>query len=515
MRTPRRTKRTRLQRGAALLIAIFVLMLISVMATALILMAGTESALKGNYKSAMQAFYHAKAGLEEGRGRLWAGNPSRFGATVFPAAGAAMLPGQVLYITNPSAGETVDPTDPTSPYYDSEYQKEWGGPVPGSAPKVPSTSATGPIAGPLFKWVRITPRTEQSAGLDVNGDGTLDTTNPIYFDGKQQWLSSDISTSGSPPSQAWQVFTVTSLAVTPGLLPARRMVQYTVAPPSLNALLSDPQPTLSCVSPFKTCLFPAALMLDGSNPNYQAQTYSAFKVMGNNDRSESNLVSGCVLPAQPAVPAIGTIHNFDANNVANSIPSGPPPALDRRPNYTGAQSAPDVKKVASQIPSSLQYPWQFEKFVAALTNLATEQVAGPATSLPNYGTPPNPVVAVVNGDLTLSGGVTGYGILLVRGNFSFDGTVGWRGVVLVIGQGAINASGLGTNEFDGAIFVAKTLDASGNVLATLGPPQVNWNIGGGGPGTSIGKGIYYDSCWISYAWSALPYQVLSFREIPQ
>src|SRR6266849_9014911 len=104
---PWRTKRAATQRGAALLIAIFVLMLISVMATALILMAGTESALKANYKSAMQAFYYAKAGLEEGRGRLQAGSgPNRFDTTVFPANGAAMSVGTAAYIINPSPGET-------------------------------------------------------------------------------------------------------------------------------------------------------------------------------------------------------------------------------------------------------------------------------------------------------------------------------------------------------------------------------------------------------------------------
>src|SRR6266478_8064060 len=63
------------QQGAALVIAIFSLMLISVVATSLILSAGTQTAIKANYKSATRAFYDAKAGLEEARGRLWWPSP--------------------------------------------------------------------------------------------------------------------------------------------------------------------------------------------------------------------------------------------------------------------------------------------------------------------------------------------------------------------------------------------------------------------------------------------------------
>ena len=47
----------RKERGAALLIAIFALLLISAVAIAMIMMAGTESAISGNYKSALKAFY--------------------------------------------------------------------------------------------------------------------------------------------------------------------------------------------------------------------------------------------------------------------------------------------------------------------------------------------------------------------------------------------------------------------------------------------------------------------------
>jgi len=72
----------------------------------------------------------------------------------------------------------------------------------------------------------------------------------------------------------------------------------------------------------------------------------------------------------------------------------------------------------------------------------------------------------------------------------------------------LQENGGGSNEFDGAVFVAKTLDGAGNPLASPGAPVVSWNCGGG-------NGMYYDSCWINNAMSGLKCKVLSLREISQ
>ena len=67
--------------GIALLISIFVLLLISVVAIALIVSSGTESALAGNYRNATGVYYAALAGLEEARGRLLPKNSTAFTIT--------------------------------------------------------------------------------------------------------------------------------------------------------------------------------------------------------------------------------------------------------------------------------------------------------------------------------------------------------------------------------------------------------------------------------------------------
>jgi hypothetical protein len=86
-------------------------------------------------------------------------------------------------------------------------------------------------------------------------------------------------------------------------------------------------------------------------------------------------------------------------------------------------------------------------------------------------------------------------------------------MILVIGQGTVNGSGNGSNEFDGAIFVAKTRDAAGTELAALG--QATFAIGGGDDNNGGGSGINYNSCWINSAQTVLNYKVLSYREIGQ
>ena len=70
MNVRRTIRKVRSDAGVALLISIFVVLLISIVAIALIVSSGTESALAGNYRSATAVYYAALAGLEEGRGRL-------------------------------------------------------------------------------------------------------------------------------------------------------------------------------------------------------------------------------------------------------------------------------------------------------------------------------------------------------------------------------------------------------------------------------------------------------------
>ena len=102
-----------------LLIAIFVLLLISVVAIALLVSSGTETALGANYRTSSTVYYAALAGLEEARGRL----PRRIQATLaLPSSPTPFPLGQAVYVMNRLSGENVMPWDTSNPYYDKEYQ---------------------------------------------------------------------------------------------------------------------------------------------------------------------------------------------------------------------------------------------------------------------------------------------------------------------------------------------------------------------------------------------------------
>ena len=75
---PARRPRQPKESGVAMFIAIFALLLISVVAIALVVSSGTDSSLAGNYRTASSAYYGGVAGLEEARGRLLWKNPDCF-----------------------------------------------------------------------------------------------------------------------------------------------------------------------------------------------------------------------------------------------------------------------------------------------------------------------------------------------------------------------------------------------------------------------------------------------------
>src|ERR1700688_3564724 len=122
----------RRDRGAALLIAIFALLLISVVAIALIVSSGTDSALASNYRTSASAYYASLAGIEEARGRLLLTNPNCIPLPTHSnctAQPASLIPlTQVVYIVNPLNGETVAPENGSSAstYPDNEYKQEFG-----------------------------------------------------------------------------------------------------------------------------------------------------------------------------------------------------------------------------------------------------------------------------------------------------------------------------------------------------------------------------------------------------
>ncbi len=490
MKSNRIGRRKQSESGIALLIAIFVLMLISVVAISLIVASGGETALAGNYRSSASAYLAGAAGLEEARGRMLSSNSDYFNNTVanfIPAAGVLAL-GQVRYILNPAPGESLATLMATYP--DTEYATEFGAaPVAANVQTIASvstvTSGGTTYYGPLFKWVRINPATEKSLGTDVNNDTVLDQAIPLYYDSGHLPLPS-LVVSAAPPATAKQAYEITALAVLPN--GSQKMVQYVAAPVTFN---------LS---------FPSALTLSGKNIAFSGANSNVYFDNGTDGSGNPPAVPGCAPNPLTSLPAIGVTEPQGGTGNLTSVTAG----LPRPDHYTGGGLAtPSVSDTITLTPS-LQTPASLNTLVQSISQIATV-ITPPSGTATNADLPAssvaNPATIVVDGNLNLSSYV-GYGLLVVTGNFSYNGNSGWKGIVLVVGDGTTTFTGLGggNQEFDGAIFVASIKDSSGNLLSQLG--NVGFNISGGG-----GNGVYYNSCWINRAQPTLTYTVLSFREL--
>ncbi len=506
MRALNKIRKQRRETGIALLISIFILLLISVVAIALIVSSGTETALAGNYRSATGVYYAGQAGLEEARGRLYSKNPSSFQNTApgfLPSPGVTLAIGSVAYVLNPSPSETSGTLLATYP--DTEYDNEFGaGALAGATPTYTDSVWNTPplnalnVPGPLYKWVRINAVTEKSLKVLVApyNSGPLDDTTPIFYDSTQL----NISNSGS------QVLEITSFAVLPN--GSQKLLQYLVT--------SSPIPLPPLL---------AALTLAGSSGNGVAfsppDSNASYYVKGNDQDCNGNPVGGS------AFPAVGVFTNPDITAVETGGNGGAgiqPPSM--RSNYTGTGLAspptPDVENLSSSspaFPAALQTPSQLNKIVQDILQSPDAVVpAGSASAqtafMDSLGMSPSNMMTVVrNGDLDLSHwGNTGYGLLLVTGTYTFDPDNGWRGIILVIGNGKIiNTDNTGNREIDGAVFVAKTNSAPG-------VPLPDPNLGGASvlfDDHMHGDGIRYSSCWIQKAQPFDSYKVLSFHEISQ
>jgi Tfp pilus assembly protein PilX len=486
--------RRRSQRGIALLIAIFVLLLISVVAIALLVSSGTETALGANYRASSTVYYAALAGLEEARGRLLPRNPSSLVPATIPA-GAILTTNQTIYIVNPSSGETVVPWDQSNPYYDKEYKTEFSV----EASSVASVTGTNSVwvgnanPGPLYKWVRINAVTEVSLHTDVNFDSYSDPTTLLFYDpanvdlNGNPWPSLIVPT-GPPPATAVQALEITSLAALPN--GSKKILQYLVAPVTMNLT------------------FPSALTLDGYSDPFTGPNHNQFQIRGDFDGGDPSCGASMLYP----VPAIGVPDNPDISGVEGGIPGS------HAGNYTGSTPSPSVAQVA--IPTNLQTVQSLNQLVQYITQNADAVIQGPANTanLPSAMSSTNPMTVVITGDptqphqgdFTLSGGFTGYGLLLVTGTLTYTSDSSWNGIILVIGQGAFTASSNQTGgTISGAVLVAQTRDGFGNALVGPQPGPATFNY------SARGNGIFYNCAQILAAQAPLTYRVLSFHEIPQ
>jgi hypothetical protein len=291
MTTPR-TRRPIQHRGAALLLCLFALLLVSALGMLMVIESGTANRVNANYGSSLSAYYAARSGLEEVRDRM------RYASVPDPAAGGLgdLLPqdiagnaGGVLYVLNPNNGEVVDPTDPASKYFDDQLCHDYasGSAAGAKCSNVPGTSgwalpnqwAMTPSTGPLaYKWVRVNMKTNRIAA-PYCVDGTCETApldTRVCWDGQTEQLSPGGANPSCDANGMQNVYMLTALGATPGVAEAgaRRLLRFEVVAPSIRPAAAvtisgpgaslSPAPTLSAGGIPTTAIDGRVHNLDGS-----------------------------------------------------------------------------------------------------------------------------------------------------------------------------------------------------------------------------------------------------------
>src|SRR5262245_19882379 len=109
--------RTRGQRGVAMLVVLFALLLLSVVGLGMMYSTNMETSINTNYRDKQTAFYAALAGLQEARDRIQPATHNIDAPTMLPSTAAQ----NIIYVV---ADSTVEPWNPMNPYFDTELCQE-------------------------------------------------------------------------------------------------------------------------------------------------------------------------------------------------------------------------------------------------------------------------------------------------------------------------------------------------------------------------------------------------------
>ncbi|MCI0350357.1 MAG: pilus assembly PilX N-terminal domain-containing protein [Acidobacteriales bacterium] len=524
------------ERGVALIFVLFALLLLTAIGAGLMFMSDTESGININYRSEQRAYFAAMAGIQEARQRLT--RPTSGGDLLAPpglmlstmplaAAGTG-----VVYITNPRPGDpAIQPWTPNTPFFDTELCHEL---YPGlalatnTAPNIPCaqnapagiyyTQVASNMPGfavntPLdYKWVRITKKQNVSSapftvdgvpisnnfapGYAPNGAvafpaGPLNANTEVCFDGTRQILkpAGYVKCDDDPPpgtSMYKPVYVVTSLAVTPN--GARRMLQMEVAdtPPFLTNAALDTDDFIftngssMTINGYDNCRCDCGTAKGGAVPNCKdrvkggpcgGNTYAVFT----SKEITSDGKPAIVAPTNPAA-AENQVFPYDV-----------PALIEAFKNQVGVVDiqGPPYNQVCSGSPSNCG-------------NISAVDIGIPPTGFPTFD-PANPTglvnqITYVPGTIDLRDHPDGAGVLIVDGDLTIHGGMNFYGLILV--KGVVTFIGGGAGQ-EANIF--------GSVVAGNGGVADN-SLGGG-------VNIQYDRCALMNNQIVQPPATLSSREV--
>ncbi len=505
------------ERGVALIMCLFALVLLSSIALGLIYMSDTETTINQNFRSSQQAYFGAVAGLEEVRSRMTPGMAGGIAAPlVLPGAGA----GSVVYILNPTLKptglENIDPMNPANPWFDDELchgnfpaLKAMGMVNPGAnLPCTPVAPAAGgwwtyvnsslPTSGTSaalnFKWVRVNLKVNASAPalpMYVDGGGNSATYGTqVCWDGANEQLLQAAACDAPPVGGTVMepVYVVTALAQG-----SRRLLQAEVAqnPPLVTNAAVDSQDHVTLNGQLSINGYDFCSCACTKDP-----TTGVTSCTGKGGKACENTKWG-----------IYSASTVDNPNKSETIVAGPnPPVAENMPwiydigklikTYSSGMNVMDIRKAPYNVTC---VPQSNPNYPPDCGTVSGASFGVPPTFPPSP--PDNPTgpanmatqTTYVPGDLHVTGNTQGNGILIVDGDLDIDGGMQFYGLILV--RGVVKFTGGGSQK----------TNIYGSVLA--GQQSIDDTVLGGS------ASIFFDMCALMHNRQPQPPSTLSFREL--
>jgi hypothetical protein len=183
----------------------------------------------------------------------------------------------------------------------------------------------------------------------------------------------------------------------------------------------------------------ATILIRGADDN--KTTLPTFFIGESNAKTYSGFDNSDPLSS---IPTFGTTHADDYTTVTNHV-------NEAKPNTTSG-----VEKVKQydnpQLPSFLQTADNARAFLNTMQETAVTNGRYFKSAPASFGTPDNPLLTFVDGDVDLPGGA---GLLIVTGKLTMSGNPDFNGLILVLGEGEMERDGGGTGNIYGAIVLAK------------------------------------------------------------
>ena len=512
------------ERGVALLLGMFALMLLSGIALSLMFMSDTDTNINRNYRDAQKAYLGAVAGLQEGFERL---SPTATDLITAPSTLPATTGTTgVVYILNPDAGgAAIQPWNAGNAFFDDELCHEnfpglgltnAGARTPcataPSATYYSTVTSSSPYQGTsgamAYRWVRVTQKVDAAAVPDntlassyyVDGSSSGSNTVPICWDGQNQLpLPAGYATCDStPPTGApylRTVYRLTALAAAGG---AQRMAQMEAAqdPPFITNAGIDSQDHVT---------LNGALTVNG----YDYCNCTCTTVHG-----AVTCADRAGMTCDTSRWAIYAAGSVDEPSGSETVVSGQDPAIASGQSANWPYDIPGLINKYKSLPNAIDARSAPYNFTCTHSDTALNGLTCGTYSGQNFGVPPafppdppdNPAadvslgtpqakVVYVPGNVQLTGGSKGNGILIVDGDLDIHGGLQFYGLVLV--RGVIKFTGGGSDH----------TNLYGAVLA--GQESLVDNVLGGS------ASIYFNSCALKNAATITQRSLvqLSFHEV--